>query len=397
MCWTGEIGRSFHGALEAALESIGPFCYEAVEVDLTLYHENGEQESKLLFVGPTAHAIHEAQRRCMVEDVAAILARQFGKEEVGQVTALVNELFDRDWKKRPRSRRSPSARSRTTLGRRGRICTKWRDRNTRASIRWRCTPASRPTRRPAAAVPIYQTTSYVFRDTEHAASLFNMERAGRVYSRISNPTVAVLEEHGRARGRRGRDRDRPGRRRCTSPSPRSWAPAAIVASASLYGGSHNLLGYTLRASASRRLRKAGNLSEWKGPFGPTPGCCSAKRWVTRGSMCSTSRPSRPSRTPPSAAAGRRDLHHAGADEAVRARREPAPLGDQVPRRPRRRDRRRAGRFGALRLGSIGQVRDPDRAVRRLPRHGFRGGVGHARLPAARAAKACAISAPAWRR
>src|SRR5207237_9454092 len=44
------------------------------------------------------------------------------------------------------------------------------------------------------AVPIYQTTSYVFRDTEHAASLFTMERAGHVYSRISNPTVAVLEE-----------------------------------------------------------------------------------------------------------------------------------------------------------------------------------------------------------
>src|SRR5258708_13205601 len=44
------------------------------------------------------------------------------------------------------------------------------------------------------AVPVYQTTSYVFRDTEHAASLFNMERAGHVYSRISNPTVAVFEE-----------------------------------------------------------------------------------------------------------------------------------------------------------------------------------------------------------
>src|SRR5258706_1710734 len=44
------------------------------------------------------------------------------------------------------------------------------------------------------AVPICQTTAFVFRDTEHAASLFNMERAGHVYSRISNPTVAVLEE-----------------------------------------------------------------------------------------------------------------------------------------------------------------------------------------------------------
>src|SRR5512134_1404872 len=107
VCWTGEIGRSFHGALEATLESLGPYCYEAVEVDLTLYHENGEQESKLLFVGPTAHAIHEAQRRCMVEDVAAILARQFGKEEVAQVTALVNELFDRDWKEKASQQKKP--------------------------------------------------------------------------------------------------------------------------------------------------------------------------------------------------------------------------------------------------------------------------------------------------
>src|SRR6187549_1155253 len=46
----------------------------------------------------------------------------------------------------------------------------------------------------ARAVPIYQTTSYVFDDVEHAAGLFNLERAGHIYSRISNPTVAVLEE-----------------------------------------------------------------------------------------------------------------------------------------------------------------------------------------------------------
>ncbi|MCB1715394.1 MAG: PLP-dependent transferase, partial [Candidatus Competibacteraceae bacterium] len=46
----------------------------------------------------------------------------------------------------------------------------------------------------ARATPIYQTTSFVFRDSEHAASLFNGERAGHVYSRISNPTNAVLEE-----------------------------------------------------------------------------------------------------------------------------------------------------------------------------------------------------------
>ena len=107
LCWTGEVGRSFHGALDAALDNLGPYCYEAVEIDVTVYHENGEQESKLLFVGPTAHAIHEAQRRCMIEDVAAILARQFEKNEVAQVTALVNELFDRDWKEKASQQKKP--------------------------------------------------------------------------------------------------------------------------------------------------------------------------------------------------------------------------------------------------------------------------------------------------
>jgi hypothetical protein len=107
VCWTGEIGRSFHPALEAALEGLGPFCYEAVEVDLTMYHDNGEQESKLLFVGPTARAIHEAQRRCMMEDVAAVLARQFGKDEVAQITKQVNELFDRDWKEKASQEKKP--------------------------------------------------------------------------------------------------------------------------------------------------------------------------------------------------------------------------------------------------------------------------------------------------
>ncbi len=107
LCWTGEIGRSFHGALEAALDNLGPYCYEAVEVDLTLYQENGDQESKLLFVGPTPQAIHEAQRRCMVEDVTAILGRQFGKGEVGEVTTLVNELFDRDLKEKDSQEKKP--------------------------------------------------------------------------------------------------------------------------------------------------------------------------------------------------------------------------------------------------------------------------------------------------
>ena len=57
----------------------------------------------------------------------------------------------------------------------------------------------------AVAVPIYQTTSYQFRDTQHAANLFGLAELGNIYTRIMNPTNDVLETaHRRARGRRRR-------------------------------------------------------------------------------------------------------------------------------------------------------------------------------------------------
>ena len=100
----------------------------------------------------------------------------------------------------------------------------------------------------ARAVPIYQTTSYVFRDTAHAASLFNMERAGHVYSRISNPTVAVLEERMAAlEGGVGAIATASGQAALhLAIATLMDAGSHIVASAALYGGSHNLLGYTLK-------------------------------------------------------------------------------------------------------------------------------------------------------
>ena len=54
---------------------------------------------------------------------------------------------------------------------------------------WRADPATG-----AVAVPIYQTTSYQFRDTEHAANLFALKELGNVYTRIMNPTNDVLEK-----------------------------------------------------------------------------------------------------------------------------------------------------------------------------------------------------------
>src|SRR5690625_7180186 len=65
------------------------------------------------------------------------------------------------------------------------------------------------------AVPIYQTTSYVFNDTEHAAKRFSLAELGPIYTRLTNPTNGVAEEIGRAscRGRRGMTTQRrPGNR-----------------------------------------------------------------------------------------------------------------------------------------------------------------------------------------
>jgi len=99
----------------------------------------------------------------------------------------------------------------------------------------------------ARAVPIYQTSSYVFPDTEHAASLFNLERAGHLYSRISNPTVAVLEERIAAL-------EEGVGAVCTASGQAALhlavatlmdAGSHIVSSASIYGGSHNLFMHTL--------------------------------------------------------------------------------------------------------------------------------------------------------
>ena len=97
------------------------------------------------------------------------------------------------------------------------------------------------------AVPIYQTTSYVFRDTDHAANLFALKEFGNIYTRIMNPTWAVLEE--RVAALEG------GAAALVTASGQAAETLAIlnvagagdhiVSSASLYGGTYNLFHYTL--------------------------------------------------------------------------------------------------------------------------------------------------------
>jgi O-acetylhomoserine (thiol)-lyase len=99
----------------------------------------------------------------------------------------------------------------------------------------------------ARAVPIYQTVAYNFRDADHAASLFNLERAGNIYSRISNPTVSVLEERISAlEGGVGAVATASGHAALHLAIVTLMdAGSHIVASKSLYGGSVNLLKLTL--------------------------------------------------------------------------------------------------------------------------------------------------------
>ena len=99
----------------------------------------------------------------------------------------------------------------------------------------------------ARAIPIYQTTSYVFRDVEQAAGLFNLERQGHIYSRISNPTVAVLEERLAAlEGGVGAIATASGMAALfLGVATLMGSGGHIVSTSSLYGGSNNLFGTTL--------------------------------------------------------------------------------------------------------------------------------------------------------
>jgi len=123
----------------------------------------------------------------------------------------------------------------------------------------------------ARAVPIHLTTSFVFESSDHAAALFNLERAGHVYSRISNPTNAVLEQRVAALEQ--------GIGALSVASGQAALHLAvatlmgsgghIVASTALYGGSQNLLHYTLRRfGIETSFVKPGDLDAWRAAIRP---------------------------------------------------------------------------------------------------------------------------------
>jgi len=123
----------------------------------------------------------------------------------------------------------------------------------------------------ARAVPIHLTTSFVFESSDHAASLFNLERAGHVYSRISNPTNAVLEQRVAAlEGGIGAIATASGQAALhLSIATLMGAGSHIVASTALYGGSQNLLHYTMRRfGIETTFVKPGDLDGWRAAARP---------------------------------------------------------------------------------------------------------------------------------
>ncbi|MBN9410626.1 MAG: O-acetylhomoserine aminocarboxypropyltransferase [Burkholderiales bacterium] len=123
----------------------------------------------------------------------------------------------------------------------------------------------------ARAVPIHLTTSFVFESSDHAASLFNLERAGHVYSRISNPTNAVFEQRVAAlEGGIGAIATASGQAALhLAVATLMGAGSHIVASTALYGGSQNLLHYTLRRfGIETTFVKPGDIDGWRAAIRP---------------------------------------------------------------------------------------------------------------------------------
>ncbi len=123
----------------------------------------------------------------------------------------------------------------------------------------------------ARAVPIHLTTSFVFESSDHAAALFNLERAGHVYSRISNPTNAVFEQRMAAlEGGVGAIATASGQAALhLAVATLMGAGSHIVASTALYGGSQNLLHYTMRRfGIETSFVKPGDIDGWKAAVRP---------------------------------------------------------------------------------------------------------------------------------
>ncbi len=221
-----------------------------------------------------------------------------------------------------------------------------------------------------------------------------MERAGHVYSRLSNPTCAVLEERVAAlEGGVGAIATASGQAALhLAIATLQGAGSHIVASRSLYGGSHNLLAYTLpRFGITTTFVDPRDLDAWRAAIRPETRLLFGETLGNPGlDVLDIPRVAELAHEHGLPLLRRLDVHHAVAHAAVR---------------PRRRHRRSIPRpsscpgtawssaacwsTAGVRLGRrrfAREVPDADRALRGLPRHGVRRGVDDRRVPAPRAAR-----------
>ncbi len=243
-----------------------------------------------------------------------------------------------------------------------------------ASRRAPSTPARPRNRSPAPATcPSSRPPSYVFEDVDHAASLFNLQTFGYIYSRITNPTVAALEGGSRASRAAGprSPRVRATPRSC-SRSTRCSSPATISSHRGyLYGGS--LTQFTPHLPAARLDVHASSTRATRLPCAPrSPRGRSAifiESLSNPGGVVVDLEPLADGRREAGDPARRRQhARDAVPLPAVRVgRRHRHPLADQVPVRPRHLDGRHRRRVRPVRLGRERQVPVPDRARSGLPR------------------------------
>ena len=233
----------------------------------------------------------------------------------------------------------------------------------------------------ARAVPIYQTTSYTFRDTQHAADLFALAEVGNIYTRIMNPTQAVFEGRiaalegatetaigipGALAVSSGQSADdprpaEPGREPATTSSRRRRSTAAPTTSSTTR--------CRRSASRSRFVEDPDDLDAWRGAirantkafFAETHRQPPQRRARLRGRLGRRPRQRHPAHR-------RQHGGHAVADPPVRVgRRHRRALGHQVHRRPRHLHRRRHRRRRQVRLRRQRPVPEVHRARPELPR------------------------------
>ena len=206
----------------------------------------------------------------------------------------------------------------------------------------------------ARAVPIYQTTSYVFEDPESAAAYFNLQEYGNTYSRIMNPTVAVFEERmANLEGGCGGVAFASGIAAQAAALFTLLSPGDhVVSSSALYGGTVNQLKHLLRKmSVDLTWVDPDDLDAWKGAvrdntkafYGETIGNPGRQRARHRGRRGDRAR----ARHPVDGRQHVRDALSVPPDRMGRGHR--AALGDEVHRRPRHQHRRRRRGLGTVQL------------------------------------------------